>query len=76
MNFIRKYSVLFIPVGIIFVAVALFVPTYLAGRSISKDMQASIAKGRKIASIRSKVPPRAQSDVEKLYQAEHKKDAD
>jgi len=76
MNFIRKYSVLLIPVGVIFVAVVLFVPTLLTGRSISKDMQASIAKGRKIASIRSKVPSRAQSDVEKLYQAEHKKDAD
>jgi len=76
MNFIRKYSALLVPVGVVFVAVVLFVPTLLTGRSISKDMQDRVAEGRKISSMRSKTPSKAQSDVEKLYQGEHKKDAD
>jgi hypothetical protein len=76
MNFIRKYSVLLAPVGVVFVAVALFVPTLLTRRSIGKDMQDRVAEGRKISSMRSKAPSKAQSDMERLYQNEHKKDAD
>jgi hypothetical protein len=76
MNFIKKYSGLLIPIGIVIVAVVLFVPTLLTGRSISRDMEASIAQGAEIKSLRSKTPPKAQAEVEKLYQNEHKKDAD
>jgi hypothetical protein len=39
-------------------------------------MEISIADGRKLASMRSKTPPKAQAEVEKFYQSEHKKDAD
>ena len=76
MNFIRKYLALLIPVGIIFTAVALFVPTLLTGRAIHKGMQSRIAEGQNINSILHKTPPKAQADVEKLYQDQHKKDAD
>ena len=76
MSFIRKYSALLVPTGILIVAVVLFVPTLLTGRSIGKSMESSIAAGRKLASMRSKTPPKAQAEVEKLYQSEHKKDAD
>ncbi len=76
MRFIRKYASLLIPMGILLVAVVLFVPTLLAGRSIRKSMESSIADGRKLSSMRSKTPPKAQAEVEKLYQIEHKKDAD
>ena len=76
MRFIRKYAALLIPTGILIVAVVLFVPTLLAGRSIRKSMEMSIADGRKLVSMRSKTPPKAQAEVEKLYQSEHKKDAD
>ncbi|MHC4242973.1 MAG: hypothetical protein ACYSU4_11260 [Planctomycetota bacterium] len=76
MRFIRKYAALLVPTGILLVAVVLFVPTLLAGRSISKSMESSIADGRKLASMRSKTPCKAQAEVEKLYQGEHKKDAD
>ncbi len=76
MRFIRKYAALLVPMGILLFAVVLFVPTYLAGRSISKSMESSIADGRKLASMRSKTPCKAQAEVEKLYQSEHKKDAD
>ena len=76
MNFIRRYLTFLAPVGIVIFAVVLFVPTLLTGRSISKDMEASIAQGRKITSMRGNTPPRTQAEVEKLYQGEHKKDAD
>jgi hypothetical protein len=76
MRVIRKYAALLLPMGILLVAVVLFVPTLLAGRSISKSMESSIANGRKLASMRSKTPCKAQAEVEKLYQIEHKKDAD
>jgi len=76
MRFIRKYSAFLMPIGIVFVAVVLFVPTLLTGRSIRKDMEASKAQGSRITSLRRNTPPRAQAEVEKLYQSEHKKDAD
>ncbi len=76
MNFFRRYLAFLAPIGIVIVTVVLFVPTLLTGRSISKDMESSIAQGRKITSMRKNTPPRAQADVEKLYQSEHKKDAD
>jgi len=76
MRFIRKYSAFLMPVGIVFVAVVLFVPTMLTGRSIRKDMEASKTQGSKIASMQNNTPPKAQANVEKLYQSEHKKDVD
>ena len=76
MRFIRKYSMFLMPMGIVLVAVVLFVPTLLTGRSISKDMETSKAQGSKITSMRNNTPPRAQAEVEKLYQSAHKKDAD
>ncbi len=76
MRFIRKYSGFLIPIGIVFVAGLLFVPTILAGRSIRKNIEVSKAQAAKIASMLKNTPPRAQAEVEKLYQSEHKKDAD
>jgi len=76
MRFIRKYSGFLMPIGIVLVAVLLFVPTILAGRSIRKNIEASKAQGQKITSMQKNTPSRAQADVEKLYQSEHKKDAD
>jgi len=76
MNFVRRYLAFLAPIGIVIVTVVLFVPTLLTGRSISKEMEASIAQGRKIISMQSNTPPRMQAEVEKLYQGEHKKDAD
>ncbi|MHC5060260.1 MAG: hypothetical protein ACYTFK_04145 [Planctomycetota bacterium] len=76
MRFIRKYLSLLVPVLIVFVAIVLFVPTFLTGKSISKDMETSIADGKKITSLLKKTPCVAQAEVEKLYQIEHKKDAD
>jgi hypothetical protein len=76
MRFIRKYAALLIPIGILIVAVVLFVPTLLTGGSIKKSMESSVADGRRLASMRSKTPPKAQAEVERIYQSEHKKDAD
>jgi len=76
MNFIRRYLAFLAPIGIVIFAVMLFVSTLLVGRSVSKEMESSIAQGRKLSSMRSKTPPKAQAEVERLYQAEHKKDAD
>jgi len=76
MNFIRRYLVFLAPVGITIFSAILFVPTLLTGRSINKEMEASIAQGRKLKSMRSNTPPKMQAEVEKVYQSEHKKDVD
>ncbi len=76
MNFLRKYSAFLIPLAIVVVAVILFVPTMLIGRSVKKDMEESISSGKQIKSLVRKTPSQDQYKEEKLYQDQHAKEAE
>jgi hypothetical protein len=75
MNFLRKYSAFLIPAAVVVVAVILFVPTILIGRSVKKDMEESISSGNQIKSLVRKTPSKNQYKEEKLYQDQHAKEA-
>jgi len=76
MNFLRKYLVFLIPAAVVVVAVILFVPTILIGRSVKKDMEESISSGSQIKSLVGKTPSKNQYKEEKLYQDQHAKEAE
>ena len=76
MNFLRKYSTFLIPAAVVVVAVILFVPTILIGRSVKKDMDESISSGNQIKSLVRKTPSKNQYKEEKLYQDQHAKEAE
>lgn len=76
MNFLRKYSAFLIPLAIVVVAVILFVPTILIGRSVKKDMEESISSGKQIRSLVRKTPSKDQYKEEQLYQDQHAKEAE
>lgn len=76
MNFLRKYLVFLIPIAIVIVAVVLFIPTILIGRSVKKDMEESISSGSQIKSLVRKTPSKNQYKSEKLYQDQHAKEAE
>jgi len=77
MKFIRKYSALLIPIGIIFVSVLIFIPTILMGHSLRNEIeQGSVSQGDTIGSMVRKAPSSEQYEIEKQYQAQQGKDAD
>ena len=76
MNFLRRYSTFLIPAGIVVIAVILFIPTILIGRSVKKDMDESISGGNEIKSLVRKAPSKNQYKEEKLYQDQHAKEAE
>ena len=76
MSFIKKYSILLIPVGIALVAVVFIVLTMMTSKSLAKDIQTgSVGPAGQISSLLSKPVPVAQAKVEEEYQTEHETDA-
>ena len=76
MAFIKKYTTLLIPVGILLLALLLLIPTILIGKSLRKEMEISIRQASSVRNWISKAPSSKQSRIEKVYQDEHARDAD
>lgn len=76
MELLRKYSAMFIPIGIALVAVVLIVTTILMGGSLKKQMNASVNQYTVLKELLSSAVSQKQWEVEKAYQDEHQKDAD
>jgi hypothetical protein len=76
MQLLKKYSAMFIPVGIALVAVIMIVATILMGGSLKKQMAASSTQATTIKQLQSKPIAAKQWEVEKVYQDAHQKDAD
>ena len=77
MNFIKKYSVLLIPVGILLLAVIVFVFVFLSAGSLANQINdESISQYESIKSSLNKTPSAKQPDEEAAYQALHEKDAE
>lgn len=76
MSFIKKYSILLIPVGIALVGVVFIVLTMMTSKSLAKDMQSkSVGPGNTIASLLSKAVPEGQAKVEEAFQNDQSRDA-
>ena len=76
MNFLKKYSTLLIPAGIMLAALVIFVFVFLSQRALAKDiMGQSKSPHGQIKSMLSKVPSELQAQEEAAYQAQHAKDA-
>ena len=77
MSYIKKYSILLIPVGIALVGVVFIVLTMMTSKSLAKDMQAkSVGPGRTITSLLSKPVPDGQAKVEEAFQNDQSRDAE
>lgn len=76
MQLLKKYSAMFIPVGIALVAVIVIVATVLMGGSLKKQMGASSTQAGTIKQLLSNPMSEKQWEVEKIYQDAHQKDAD
>lgn len=76
MNFIKKYLALVIPALIAIIAIGMFIPAILIGRTVKQDMEDSLSLGSQIDSLVKKTPSRKQADQEKAYQDKHEEDTD
>jgi len=76
MELLRKYSAMFIPVGIVLVAVVLIVATILMGGSLKKQMATSVTQNRTLQQLLNSAVPAKQWEAEKAYQDAHEKDAE
>ncbi len=75
MSFIKKYSVLLIPVGIALAAGVVIVLTILTSRSLAKDIaKNSLEPGRQMASLLRKPISEGQPEVEKIIQDKRAQD--
>lgn len=76
MSFIKKYSILLIPVGIALVGVVFIVLTMLTSKSLAKEIQTnSVGPAQKISSLLSKPVPEGQAKVEEVFQNDQARDA-
>jgi hypothetical protein len=71
---LRKYTSLFPSIGLLLVAVILFIITLLVGRSVSKKMEDSIQTTSRLSSVASTVPSEAQAKVEEEYFQKYQQD--
>lgn len=77
MGFIKKYMALIIPAAITLLAIILFIPTILSGRSLRAAIEKeSVSQGQSISSKLRTIPSREQAWQERFYQNEHQKDID
>jgi hypothetical protein len=76
MELLRKYSAMFIPVGIALLAVVLIVAAILMGGSLKKQMATSVTQSGTLKGLLDSAVSLRQWEVEKAYQDEHQKDAD
>jgi len=76
MAFIKKYTALLIPVGVLLMALLLLIPTILAGKALRKEMEISIRQASSVRNWISRAPSSKQSRIEKAFQDEHARDVD
>ncbi|MBW8035856.1 MAG: hypothetical protein FVQ79_09550 [Planctomycetes bacterium] len=77
MAFIKKYTALLIPVGILLLVLLLLIPTILTGKALRKDMEEiSVRQGKSVRNWIDKAPSSKQSTIEEAYQDEHARDVD
>jgi hypothetical protein len=76
MELLKKYSAMFLPIGIAIVAVILVVATILMGGALKKQMATSITQSKTLQGILGSVVSEKQAQVEKDFQDAHQKDAD
>ncbi len=73
-SFIKKYSALLLPVGLILVAVLLFIPTKMISSSVSKSLDESARTESQIRSLKRNAVSKDQWEIEAAYQQAHKED--
>lgn len=71
---LKKYTSLFPSIGLLIVAVVIFIVTLLIGRSVSKKMEDSIRMASRLSSVASTVPSEAQAKVEEEYFQKYQQD--
>jgi hypothetical protein len=76
MELLKKYSAMFLPIGIILAAAGLIVAAILMGGTLKKQMAASAKQYAAINILAKKAVSQKQWEVEKEYQDAHQKDAD
>ncbi len=77
MGFIKKYSMLLIPAGIVVVAVVFIALTVLTNRSLAGEIQKnSLASNQQIGSLLSKAVPAEQWQAEKIRMDAFEKDVE
>ncbi|HSV26344.1 MAG TPA: hypothetical protein VLH60_00475, partial [Sedimentisphaerales bacterium] len=76
MELLRKYSAMFIPVGLVLVAVVLIVATILMGGSLKEQMATSVGHHNTIRTLLNSAVSQRQAEVERDYQDEHQRDAE
>jgi hypothetical protein len=76
MELLKKYSAMFIPVGIALVAVILIVVTIMMGGSLKKQMAASNTQYNSLKQLLANPLSEKQWEIEKVYQDAHQVDAE
>jgi len=77
MGFIKKYISLALPVALFLAAGLLYIPTMMAGESLSDDIaRESLSGADKIERMIRNVPSAKQFEIERSYQDKHTKDAE
>lgn len=66
-NFFRKYTALLPSIAITVVALLIFIPTMLVGRTIKQEVNKSVGLARQVSSLMSDVPSREEPQLVKRY---------
>ena len=76
LSFLKKYTSLLIPAGIVLVVVLVLIPTVLIGRSVEEKMDESIRIGRNVDNLRSRAHSEEDVKMMKSFQDAYEADAE